>query len=177
MKIIFSIPFLLCFVLSTQAQDRIAKVENSKSYAIIRSSLGSGGSSNKVITNNGAYSVSQSIGQSSVIGTHSKNGYYLRQGYQQPLHKIKVVNTSKINDLDAKIFPNPFQEAVSIAFSETIKNDISVSVFDVNGKLVHSQEFPKSQHVQLNLDKLSTGNYILKAISNGKLFNAKLIKI
>lgn len=176
MKINLNIAFLFCLVLSVGAQNTATKLEGAKPYSIIRSNLGVGGSSNTVTLKDGQYSVSQSIGQSSVIGTYNKNGYYLRQGYQQPLSDIKVVKAFDDNDLLAKIYPNPFEEFVSITFSEVIKKDISVLVFDVSGKLVYSRKFQPTQNIQLNLEKVSGGNYILKMISGGKSFNAKLIK-
>ncbi|GAA4885204.1 T9SS type A sorting domain-containing protein [Flaviramulus aquimarinus] len=177
MKINLHIIFLFCFVLSVQAQDTTIKLRSSESYSIMRSNLGIGGSSNTVTTKNGAYSVSHSIGQSSVIGTHYNNGYYLRQGYQQPLNKIKVVEEFSNNDLLAKIHPNPFEQFVSISFNEAMENDISVLVFDVSGKLVYSRKFQPSQKIKLNLESIPNGNYILKALSNSKSFNAKLIKM
>ncbi|GAA4955655.1 T9SS type A sorting domain-containing protein [Algibacter agarivorans] len=176
MKLNLYIAFLFCFVLSVQAQDTTAKLEGAKSYSIKRSNLGVGGSSNTVTTKSGTYSVSHSIGQSSVIGTHYKNGYYLRQGYQQPLNKIKVVEEFSNNDLLANIYPNPFEQFISISFNEDIVDDISILVFDVNGKLVYSRKFQPSQKIQLNLEGISNGNYILKASSKAKSFNAKLIK-
>lgn len=176
MKINLYIAFLFCIVFTVQAQNTTAKLEETKSYSIIRSNLGVGGSSNTVTTYRGTYSVSHSIGQSSVIGTHKKNGYYLRQGYQQPLIKIKVVEAFSNNDLSAKIYPNPFEQYISISFSEAMENDISVFVFDVNGKLVYSRKFQPSQNVQLNLEGITVGNYILKTVANGKSFRAKLIK-
>lgn len=171
MKILLSIAFIFCFVFTIQAQNA-----DSKSYSIIRSNLGSGGSSKVVTTNNGKYSVSQSIGQLSVIGTYSKKGYYLRQGYQQPLYKIKVSSVSQKNDLTATIYPNPFKQSVSISFSNTMKNKISVLVFDITGKMIYSKKFKPSQRIQLDFDAISSGSYLLKVLSNNKLFNAKLIK-
>lgn len=176
MKTYLHIAFLFCSVLSIQAQNTSAKLGGTKSNYAIQSNLGVGGASNKVATKNGTYFISHSTGQSSVIGTHYNNGYYLRQGYQQPLNKIKIIEEFSSNDLTAKILPNPFEQFISISFSEDMQNDISVVVFDVNGKLVYSTAFQPAQKIQLNLEGISNGSYILKALSNGKSFNAKLIK-
>jgi hypothetical protein len=169
MKTHLHIVFIFCFVFSIQAQ-------NSKTYSIIRSNLGTSGSSKVITTNKGKYSVSQSIGQSSVIGTSSNNGYYLRQGYQQPLNSVKVISLSKNNDLTATVYPNPFDESVSISFNEDIENDIAVSVFDIAGKLIYIQKFSPAQRIELNLNDISSGSYLLKVLSSKKRFNAKLIK-
>jgi hypothetical protein len=178
MKTHILVLFLLCFVVSTQAQEGGSDSDNSKSYKILSSNVGASGSSNRVTTNKGTYYVSQSIGQGSVIGTSYNKGYYLLQGYQQVVNKIKVVKDFKnINDLSATVFPNPFEQSVSISFSQTVEKDISVSVFDVAGKLMYSKTFSPAQSVKLNLDALSSGTYLLKATSNNKLFNAKILKI
>ena len=169
MKTYLHIVFIFCFVFTIQGQ-------NSKAYSIMRSNLGASGSSKEVTTNNGKYSVSQSIGQASVIGTSSNNGYYLRQGYQQPLNKIKVTPLTKNNNLRATIYPNPFEQFISVAFDEDIENDISVLVFDIAGKQVYSRTYKPSQRIDLNFGNISSGTYLLKVLSNNKLFNAKLIK-
>lgn len=170
MRKLTSLIFILCFVLSMKAQ-------NTKSYSIIRSNIGASGSSNVITTNKGKYSISQSVGQSSVIGTYSNNGYYVRQGYQQPLNKIKVVKQDfSNNDLTATVHPNPFEQSVFVSFNEDIEQEISVLVFDISGKQIYSRKFNPSQRIELKFNNISIGSYLLKILSNGKLFNAKLIK-
>ena len=169
MKIVFNLIFFLFCIIGLRAQ-------NSPEYKIIRSNLGSSGSSNTVVTSKGTFNVSQSIGQASVIGTHSQNGIYLRQGYQQPAHNISVSKDTSGN-LKARVFPNPFEAIVNITFSSLIKSNISVLVFDVNGKIVHNQNFSAAQNIQLNMSLISSGTYFLKAISGEKTLNSKLIKI
>ncbi|MDP5158768.1 MAG: T9SS type A sorting domain-containing protein [Flaviramulus sp.] len=170
MKINLLLVCILCFVFSIQAQ-------NKNTYKIIRSNMGAGGSSQKIATSKGNYTVSQSIGQSSVIGTSNKNGYYLRQGYQQPLNKINVSQDGfNNNNLNAIVYPNPFEQSVSISFNEAIENDISILVFDVGGKLIFSKTYQPLKYIFLNLEDLSSGSYLLKVSSNNKIFNSKLIK-
>lgn len=173
MKIYVFIMFIFCFVFSIDAQN---STEESSSYSIMRSNFGASGSSHTIVTKKGTYSVSQSIGQTSVIGTHSNKGYYLRQGYQQPLSGIKVSPSLKNNDLSATVYPNPFEQSVSIMFSQSMKNNISVLVFNLTGKLVYSEEYNPSQRIQIHFDDLSSGTYLLKVVSNKKLFHSKLIK-
>lgn len=178
MKTHILVLFLLCFVVSTQAQNGKSDSNKSKSYRILSSNVGTSGSSNTVTTAKGTYYVSQSIGQGSVIGASYNNGYYLVQGYQQATNKIKVVKDFKsTNDLAATVYPNPFEQSVSISFSDTVEKDISVQVFDVSGKLIYSKTFIPAQSIKLNLDAISSGTYLLKASSNKKLFSAKILKI
>lgn len=170
MKKITFLILVFCFALSVKAQ-------NTKQYAIISSNLGSSGSSKIITSSKGNYAVSQSVGQSSVIGTYSNKGYSLRQGYQQPLNKIKIVKeVFKNNDLTATVFPNPFEQSVFVSFDEDIEKEILVSVFDVAGKQIYHREFKPLQRIELNLNNLQVGTYILKVLSNSKLFNSKLVK-
>ena len=158
------------------AQNINTSNNTSKSYTIIRSSTGIVGSSKTITTNNGRYIVSQSIGQSSPIGTSANGGYILRQGYQQPSINTNVLPTFLDNNLKAIIFPNPFEQMVTISFSELMLNNVSIKVFDINGRLVLSQKHPPSQLIKLALNEISSGAYLIEVLSNGKQFNTKLIK-
>lgn len=153
-----------------------SKTQNTE-YKIKSSSLGIAGSSKTLQTSKGKYVVSQSLGQSSVIGTYSQNGYYLRQGFQQPHNKIVVQKSIQTSSLKALVFPNPFSERITISFKEQITNNILVEIHDVAGKMVYNHQFLPSKTIQFNLNNLSAGSYVLKAISNGKILNSKLIKI
>lgn len=160
---------LICFMQQFHAQ------ENSE-YRIISSNLGTSGSSQTVVTSNGTYKISQSVGQSSVIGTHSNNGYVLRQGYQQPTTKAKATTDFEYN-LKAKVYPNPFKQKISITFSNVMQQDISVVMYDIHGRIIHSQEFSPMQDLEMHIRDVANGTYFLKVLSGKKYFNTKLIKI
>ncbi|WP_422107836.1 T9SS type A sorting domain-containing protein [Winogradskyella sp.] len=170
----YQMRFLYTIVLFWLAQMTYA--QNHSQYRIISSNLGSSGSSQTVQTNKGTYKVSQSIGQSSVIGTYQNNGYYLRQGYQQPLTEGKITQDYDF-DLLAKVFPNPFENAIIITFSGPILNNVSVLIFDINSKIVYAQEFLPAQRLGVQIKDVASGTYFLRVSSGKKRFNTKLIKI
>ena len=170
MKKILYILISLCFVQLIQAQ------ENSE-YRIIRSNLGSSGSSQSVVTSKGTYKISQSVGQASVIGTYSSNGYILRQGYQQPANKIKVSAENPDYSLNAKVYPNPFSQKLTITFSTEMQKDTSILMYDVSGKVIYNQNFTPTQDIEVQLQDIASGAYFLKVTSGNKHFNTKLIKI
>lgn len=153
-----------------------SKTKNTE-YRIVRSSVGVGGSSKILQTSKGKYIVSQSLGQSSVIGTSSKNGYYLRQGFQQPHSKIVIKKSNESSSLKALVFPNPFEERITISFKETLTVKVIVEIHDVIGKLVYKGQFLPSRTIQINLNNLSTGSYVLNAMSGSRTLNSKVIKI
>lgn len=171
MKETLIIFFLVSFTFSVHSQNKRV----SSSYKIVRSNLGVGGSSKIINTSKGKYSVSQSIGQASVVGTYQSKGYYLRQGYQQPMHKITIEKHVN-NTLNAQVFPNPFEASVSVSFNEKLSNNIYVRVFDVSGRQVYTRNLGVSNKTKLYLDDIASGTYFLKVSSGSKSFNAKLIK-
>lgn len=155
---------------------QLCSAQENSGYRIKTSSVGSSGSSNVVETTKGTYIISQSIGQASVIGTHQSNGYILRQGYQQPLDG-KVVNETLDYELNAKVYPNPFSRNISITFSTLLEDDISITMYDITGKVIHTQKVLPANQIDVRLNNIEAGTYFLKVISGKKYFNTKLIKI
>lgn len=162
---------LLIFMVSWQVN-----AQSNSNRRIIASNLGSAGSSKVVETSNGRYYISQSVGQSSVIGTYNANGYYLRQGYQQPIDKPGRITKLDI-ELKAKVYPNPFSRILFITFSEKMINDISISIFDVNSRTILNQNYSPTQQLELRLQDISSGSYFLNVSSGTKKFRTKLIKL
>ena len=112
---------LLCIVYAKGfSQTTDPSTDNTGSFNVIRSTIGISGSSNTISTANGNYIISQSIGQSSIIGTGSNAGYTLRQGYQQPSILADAPSGNDNDKLEAKIYPNPFNHSIYISFSERI---------------------------------------------------------
>lgn len=167
--------FLICSVLSIQAQNDEFTFTNSEPYKILNSTIGISGSSNTVANSKGNYIVSQSIGQASVIGTFSENGFTLRQGYQQPPESFKK-GTFNNTALNTKVYPNPFKELITITFDEAIHTDVQVSLFDISGRRLYLKIFKSAQVLQISLFPDSNGIYFLNISANQKKFSTKLIK-
>jgi hypothetical protein len=138
--------------------------------------MGVGGFSKTIATEKGNYIVNQSIGQASVIGTYFKNGYTLRQGFQQPFVSPGTVLILPENKLNAILYPNPFHQSINILFNGLITNDVIVTVSDIMGKNILSRRLPSSQLINLPLEYLPDGIYFLKIIAEKKQFNTTLIK-
>lgn len=176
MRKLISFVFLtFCFCVG-HSQISSTESETEMSYSIIRSNLGISGSSHTFTANTKQYIVSQSIGQASVIGTSSNSGYTLRQGYQQPSSLTYIIPLDGDNKLKAIIYPNPFQQSISISFSELILNDIEVLLFDIKGSLIYSGKFIGSPLIRISLSDIANGYYVIKVSSGNKQISAKLIK-
>ncbi len=165
---------LLFFIITYCSSQEISN-DVLSSYSIRSSVFSIGGSSNTLISNNKTYNISQSFGQSGVIGTFVKKDYTLRQGFQQPLLSLKNGALSSFT-LNCLIYPNPFNQFLNISFNERIKREIQVYIYDLTGKPVLYKKYRASQFIYIPIRNLANGIYVLNASANNKKFSAKLIK-
>ncbi len=77
---------------------------------------------------------------------------------------VDIANTAVIDEtLDAAItiFPNPVSDVLSIKISTADFRNLTLSLIDVTGRLIQSENVTNSE-MQLNMRKLSSGVYIVK---------------
>ncbi len=86
-----------------------------------------------------------------------------------------VVNTEFELPDDVEIFPNPSNNNLRIKSTMDID---AISIYDFTGKLVLSKQIKETNRevIDLNLDAISGGSYILKLQSSGKTFVRKIIR-
>jgi hypothetical protein len=164
------------FATSVTSYAQSVRNDDGNSKFLIRSTLGSSGISKTISTSEGTFLINQSIGQASVIGTYSKNNYTIRQGFQQPVISAKMVELPEKNMLKANIYPNPFQQSINILFDEIIASKLSVSIYNLSGVIILNKTFPASQLLNIPLDFLPNGNYILSITSESKQLLSEIIK-
>lgn len=88
--------------------------------------------------------------------------------------EIDTTTNSAFLDEDflIKLYPNPVDDKLLIYFKKLITHSFTVSVFDINGKLVKLETFNQS-FVSLNMDDLSTGIYVVE-VNYDKKFRKKI---
>ena len=124
---------------------------------------------------NGMY-VSQSIGQQSVIGSQTVEGYSYGQGFQQSTWS-KYISTTTNTTITTVTYPNPFISTVNFQFSQVIKDNISVSIFDVRGRLVFIEEKkPNGNILTIELPNFATSNYLVKLSSINYTYYTQILK-
>lgn len=95
--------------------------------------------------------------------------------------KISAINTLptlNIIDLDASkfnLYPNPATNIVNITNSENISVK-RVEIYDVAGKLIDTQHFTNEAEIQLNIETLTNGTYMLHLQTEEGTVVKKLIK-
>ena len=110
---------------------------------------------------NGIY-VSQTIGQQSVIGNYTKDGKTYGQGFQQSLWG-RYIGSNSNNSITTVTYPNPFVSTINFQFSQAINEPISVSVFDIRGRLIFSQEKLASGNIlTFDMPQLASSNYLVR---------------
>ena len=124
---------------------------------------------------NGIY-VSQTIGQQSVIGNYTKDGKTYGQGYQQSVWN-KYISTNSNNAITTVTYPNPFVSTINFQFSQAINEPISVSVFDIRGRLIFSQEKQASGNIlTIDLHNLASSNYLVRLSTPNYTYYTQILK-
>ena len=117
--------------------------------------------------------VSQSIGQTSVIGNFSNSESGIVQGYQQPFWDQLTTNTW--NKLDLSLSPNPFENIFSILFKDDKR--MTLSLYDITGRLVFSKDIDfKAPSTPVEIDGLAVATYLALIHVEGEKYFTKLIK-
>jgi hypothetical protein len=148
----------------------------SSMVSLARSTTGVSGSSEIATARSKTFVVQQSIGQASAIGTFYTKGHIARQGFLQPQVAVYAKGITIPLSLDAMVYPNPFAESITIAFSEQINDIIDVTVFDALGRIVFSNSYSGGQKVNVDFFNLPPAYYLLKVTANYRLFMKKIIK-
>ncbi|WP_313807090.1 N-acetylmuramoyl-L-alanine amidase [Flavobacterium sp.] len=88
-------------------------------------------------------------------------------------------NTGLVEVTEIKTYPNPTSGLLTISLNGIQTTKASFSVFDVTGKLVHSENSQikeDNQTTELNLCKLANGTYILLVQLDNREFTQKIVK-
>ncbi len=91
----------------------------------------------------------------------------------------KLVEIAASERLEMKVSPNPAENEISISLSPADGQDnahAQISILDMSGKLVKTVEKEIfSNQIQLNVEDLAQGSYILQLISNDRSAVKKII--
>lgn len=98
-----------------------------------------------------------------VIETISNTSNTLTQGFQQNYEAI--LSTSSIPQLNGiSVYPNPFIDMITVNFSDAVLDNMSITLQELNGKIIMESKFPKTyanNTFDLILSDLSDGVYFL----------------
>lgn len=139
---------------------------------LLKSTVSPGGTSIKYA---GRYSLSQTIGQSSLINGFKSTSTHLLQGFQHPFFydqsEISITN-------NFSVYPNPSSGKVTILWKDDVVTEqVDVSLFDLQGKLADNMLHQRDGNkVEADFTKVTSGIYELVVQGNKSgVFKALLI--
>lgn len=87
------------------------------------------------------------------------------------------VSISEAEGFDFNIFPNPFQNELTIAFGNPIAEDATMRIVDASGRVVQASNLPAlSGNVVISTGDMANGVYIFELHTNNGVYTKKLIK-
>lgn len=127
------------------------------------------------VLSDGTY-ISQTIGQQSVIGTYTQEGVTYGQGFQQSTWS-KYLNSNTNNAITTVVYPNPFVTTINFQFSQPIKETITISLFDIRGRLVYTEDKKASETIlTIELPNLAASNYLVRLATPNYTFYSQILK-
>ena len=123
--------------------------------------------------------VNQTIGQQSSIGSSTNKDFVVMQGFQQSMWG-KYIASNKIyapENITITTYPNPFVTVVNFQFSKTITDLISISIFDVTGRLIYEQnKLAVNAILSIDLGLLPLSGYLVRLSSTNLTYYTKILK-
>lgn len=120
--------------------------------------------------------IKQTIGQQSTIGNYKLPSAIIRQGFQQSLIS-KSLSTTFINEILTTTYPNPFVDQIHFQFSKPISGLITVTIFDLLGRLLYKEQKEASQNI-LTIGNLnfSQNEYLVKLSATNYNYTTQIIQ-
>jgi hypothetical protein len=118
--------------------------------------------------------VSQTIGQTSIIGNYSNRNLTVGQGFQQPIvGRLHIKGLNK--EISLTIFPNPFENQITISYNA--QELVNVTIFDMAGKLIYKNNLSFiSQNNTIDVSFFSSGIYLVRLQSKLNTSYTKIVK-
>jgi hypothetical protein len=129
-----------------------------------------------VVATSKGYKVSQSIAQQGTVGTYTSKKGIVSQGFQQS----KISNKAPLitDAITTLVYPNPVLDVVNFKLSKPVDGKIAVSFFDVNGRLIFSQEKELVNNtITITNLMLASGEYFVKLEGNNYSFGTAILKL
>ena len=134
-----------------------------------------------------------------VLGEYVWPNAFVGATYAEEVSHLKNWTTDRLNWLDAnlnreltlvtdlpsevpteslRVYPNPFDETLTVQLASPVKEAVSVQFYNLLGKIVRSSshEPTRAQTVRLNTAALPSGMYIVRLQAGGQRYTQKISK-
>lgn len=85
------------------------------------------------------------------------------------------VNDSAFN-AGISIYPNPANDVLNISFANAIADDVAVTVYDMQGRLMMSKQIGTADASALDISRFANGAYVVNLVGGGINVSKKIIK-
>lgn len=123
--------------------------------------------------------IMQTVGQQSLSGTAANKDYIIMQGFQQSFWGRYIASNDiyAIEGIKTTTYPNPFTQVINFQFSKPVTDVISLSVFDVSGRLLYEQSKPAVNNIlSVDLSRLPTSKFLIHLKTNNLNYYTVIIK-
>ena len=96
---------------------------------------------------------------------------------EKGVFKTGVASVDELNTIALNVYPNPATDAVNVSF-EAANTDYSISLMDLQGRVITSQELTNATGTQLisfATTSVAKGSYIVSIKSNGMVTTANVV--
>lgn len=124
-----------------------------------------------VVSTSGAYytaggaSVSQTVGEMTMVQTFTGGSNILTQGFQQS-DKITAINEPLTENLSVQLYPNPAVDFINIGLNSTVNGRVVLGIYNELGQVVSNSiatEVKTGQNqFSVNTSKLATAVYYIQ---------------
>lgn len=85
--------------------------------------------------------------------------------------------TESLIDEDVFVYPNPFNEQITVDFNSNYVSETEVKIYNLLGKVVYSSHYKSIQQpIILNLKNINKGIYLLKIRTGDRIIDKRIIK-
>jgi hypothetical protein len=124
----------------------------------------------------GSITSSSSIGELNV--DHYDGNFFVQQGFIQAEQWSFVGTEEDLNSESLNLYPNPSSTNFTIDFSNAGDFDGQIQVFDLNGKLIYTDNSDFQSHLVVDATAWIPGIYFVRIVSGaGKAYNLKFQKV
>ncbi len=95
---------------------------------------------------------------------------------------VPILNPDKISELEDNqkikivLYPNPTSGKFKISVLKDFHNGIQMEIVNLSGSIIYTQKL-NSKKTEINIENQPAGIYIIKIISNNKVYTSKIMKL
>jgi hypothetical protein len=116
-------------------------------------------------------------GNSVIVGAPGKDYEFRDHGQAKVYEGFRLISSNNTLSIDElKVFPNPVSNRLQVEVPYSYKGDLSLSVQDLNGKVVLQRRFFEAQDVvAIDVSRLPSGIYTLTCLSEEEAVSGRVV--